>query len=215
MEASFNIVSAFFKGSSNQAKLAAGLEATKHSDSDSFLYLSYVIASISQSVAALEAEAFNIINYGIGHTKGSNGYNLESIVALHTDAAKIDRMPIVDRYSVILQILGKEPMNYDEDIVRDMHNLYNLRNETTHYKSFATNEIIPEPNNDEDSAARVNFKLLDDLGLKKSHFYGKEYGGVPLLQYLGYETAKYSNIIAKNFLVYFYNKLGEDNPYLD
>lgn len=215
MEASFNIVSAFFKGSSNQAKLAAGLETKKHSDTDSFLYLSYVIASISQSVAALEAEAFNIINYGVGHTKGSNGINLEPVISLHTDAGKIDRIPIVDRYSVILQILGKEPINYEEEIVRDMYNLYILRNETTHYKSFATKEIIPEHNHDEDSASRVDFKLLSDRGLKKSHFYGEEYESVPFLQYLGYETAKYSNVITKDFLEYFYNKLGVDNPYLD
>jgi hypothetical protein len=213
MEASFNIVSAFFKGSLNQASKAAELETKSYSADDEFLYLSYVIASIAQSVAALEAEAFNIINYGIGHTKGSNGINFDSVIALYTEAKKIDRLPILDRYSVILQVLGKKPLDYSEEIVAEMHNLYIMRNETTHYKSFGTTEIIPKTIHNEKSKSRLNFELLDKKGLKKSYFYGKQYEHVPFLQYLGYETAKYSNLTAKNFLRYFYKKLGVDSPY--
>lgn len=205
MEASYNIVEIFLAGSGEQAKLAHMLEKDTNTVNDHekvTLYLSYVVASITQAVAALEAEAWNIVHKGPGHQLGSNGIDHKALDQLLPSAAVIDGDSVVKRYNEILNSLGKPAFNLGDKFTQEVALLVDLRNEVMHYKSYSTSEI----------KEKIDLNRLNRIIKNKSHFYGEEYSHVPFIQLLGYDTAKWCYITSIKFLEMFYMKLEIVSP---
>jgi hypothetical protein len=205
MEATYNIVEIFLAGSVEQAKLAHSLETEGNTVNDHekvTQYLSYVIASITQAVAALEAEAWNIAHKGPGHQLGSNGKDYEALGMLLPNAAAIDGDSVVKRYNAILNFVGKSPFNLGDKFTQEVALLVDLRNEVVHYKSYTASEI----------KKKIDLNLINRIIKNKSHFYGEKYSHVPFIQILGYDTAKWCYITTIKFLEMFYKQLGIDSP---
>src|SRR5205085_1914863 len=95
----------------------------------------YVVGSVMQSAASLESEIWEIYNHGPGHHLGSNGVDQQARDLLLPYAKKLERKPALEKYRVVLHLLGKAPMDPDEEPVQDAMLVIGLRNEIMHYKS--------------------------------------------------------------------------------
>ncbi|MBK8178535.1 MAG: hypothetical protein IPK67_06525 [Planctomycetes bacterium] len=104
-------------------------------DEDRALHLGCVTAAIMQSVAALEADIWDVLNHGPGHHLGSNVVDASARELLLPAAEAIDRQELLTRYSLVLHLLGRQPMDPGAEPWQGAALLVRLRNEITHYKS--------------------------------------------------------------------------------
>ena len=73
--------------------------------------------------------------HGPGSHLGSNGTDNSARVILAPQAECIDKLDSLERFKVILRLLGKPPLLEGEQPWQDMAVLVKLRNEITHFKS--------------------------------------------------------------------------------
>lgn len=95
----------------------------------------YVVAAVMESVAALEAEIYEVVAYGPGHHLGSNQLDANARNFLAPLAELIDDQEVLQRYSVVLHLLKKEPIAHDGALWENTALLVRLRNALVHYKS--------------------------------------------------------------------------------
>jgi hypothetical protein len=138
MDVRSSFTATFVCASAGFARRAAELEAA-HSDSiDDATRIEHrglVVAAVTQSVAALEAESWEITSYGPGHHLGSNGIDTQALNFLQPLADIIDGESVLDRYWTILHLLCKTPLDRGAQPWQDADLLVRLRNELIHYKS--------------------------------------------------------------------------------
>ena len=95
----------------------------------------YVVAAIMQSVAALEAEIWEVCVHGPGHHLGSGGTDIAARDFLTPLAEVIDGEDTLSRYKLVLHLLNKEPLDRGAQPWQDAALLVKLRNNLIHYKS--------------------------------------------------------------------------------
>lgn len=100
-----------------------------------------VLAAIMQSVASLEAEMYEVLVHGPGHHLGSNGLDLEAQKFLSPMAELIDSEEILERYTLVLHLLKKEPLDRLTAHWENALLLVRLRNTVVHYKSRWNREV--------------------------------------------------------------------------
>lgn len=138
MDVRSSFTATFVCASAGFARRAAELEAAHRDsidDATRIEHRGFVIAAVTQSVAALEAESWGIISYGPGHHLGSSGIDTQALHFLQPLADIIDRESVLDRYWTILHLLRKTQLDRGAQPWQDADLLVRLRNELVHYKS--------------------------------------------------------------------------------
>jgi hypothetical protein len=115
-----------------------------------------------QSTAALESEIWEVMVYGPGHHRGTNGTDEPARELLAPLADLIDRKNVLERYWLVLHLLKKDPLDRG---LREWENaalVVGLRNELVHYKSRWGEEL---------SRSKL-LKALEAKGHQKPPFIG-------------------------------------------
>lgn len=105
---------------------------------------SYIIGTVIQCAAGLEAGISEIAQYGPGHHLGSNGIDENARALLQPLAEMIDSQPTVRRYELVLHLLGRPPLDRGRDPHQATSLLIRVRNELIHYKSKWETEMDQE-----------------------------------------------------------------------
>jgi hypothetical protein len=163
-----------------------------------------VAGAVIQSVAAPEAEIFEVAVYGPGHHQGSNGIDQEGLKRLRPLARAIKaetRTPVLCQYEQALCLLEtKTEMLRGDPPYQDAHALVRLRNSLVHYQSrWSTDEAVT--------------KLLahfERYHLKPPPF--RPSTSTPLLLLLGASCASWAVLSSRTFVDTFYRILGITNP---
>jgi len=95
----------------------------------------HVVAAIMQSVAALEAEIWEVCVHGPGHHLGSGGTDIAARDFLAPVAEVIDGEDTLSRYNLVLHLLGKDRLDRGAQPWQHAALLVKLRNALVHYKS--------------------------------------------------------------------------------
>lgn len=127
----------FLEGARMFASEATLIEEQQFDGSDELRtrHRALVSTAIMQSVAALEAEAYEVANHGPGHHLGSNGIDGAARDFIVPLSDMIDRLSIIDRFQKILYLAHKPMLNPGGIIMENIDLAVKLRNEITHYKS--------------------------------------------------------------------------------
>jgi hypothetical protein len=128
----------FLMAAAMQARAAAELEsrpAAAVSEDDKIAHRGYVVGVIMQATAALEGEIWEVMVYGPGHHLGSNGIDAQARDFLAPVADVIDGESVLERYQLVLHLLGKQRLNPGKEPWQDAALAVRLRNELVHYKS--------------------------------------------------------------------------------
>ncbi len=112
----------FLAGARMFANEAALIEKQHSDDSEELRsrHRAMVSAAIMQSIAALEAEAYEVANHGPGHHKGSNGIDVAARDFIVPLADMIDRLPIIDRFQKILYLTNCTTMDMGGQTVQNI-----------------------------------------------------------------------------------------------
>jgi hypothetical protein len=162
---------------------------------------SYIIGTVIQCAAGLEAEVSEIVQYGPGHHLGSNGIDESARALLQPLAEMIDSQPTVKRYELVLHLLGRPPLDRGRDPHQATTLLIRVRNELVHYKSKWETEMDQ----------RKLFASLRHLRLKKPPFISPASNFFPH-QCLSASLASWSVIAVVAFMDSFYSSLGISSP---
>lgn len=204
LQTRYNFTFNFLVGAAALTKMAIqinnkGVEAT---ETEYFEYKSFVAGSIMQSVAALESEAWSILNHGPGHHLGSNGLDNEAKEILSIIADSLEKEPILDRYNLILQLTKRKKLDLGAQPMQDLRLLIGLRNEITHFKSLLTKEMD-------------NKKLLNALEEKDStrpSFFPQGHMNFFPHICLNHIRAKWAVDTAVAFIDYYYKEMEIKSP---
>jgi len=178
-------------------------EASEIENSDSiteelkFRHKSLVASSIMHAVASLETEAYEIMNFGPGHHKGSNGVDMEMREFLEPLAKLVDRLPVLERYENILYLTKKPKLEKGNKIYQNAELAVLLRNEITHFKSMWGEDLEEK-------------KFIKKLKIKKFKRppFQSEFSNFFPHQVLGADCAQWTVTSCRDFLTNFYQKLG-------
>jgi hypothetical protein len=146
-----------------QARAAAEIESRSPdtiTEDDKVAHRGVVVGAIMQATAALECEIWEVMIYGPGHHLGSNGIDVGSRDFLAPAAEVIDGEGVLERYRLVLHLLGKMALDRGAQPWQDAALVVRLRNELMHYKSRWGKEL-----------ERSNFlKAIQDKGHPKPPF---------------------------------------------
>jgi hypothetical protein len=190
---------ALFAQRAREIEDAAGQAADESTKSE---HRSYVVAAIMQSVAALEAEVWEVLYYGPGHHLGSNGTDLNARNLLRPRAEEIDKKETLRRYKCVLELLNKPPLNLGAKQSQHAQLLINLRNKLVHYKSTWGQEMD----------LQKLFEVLKQLRFENPPFI--PYHGTNFFphQILSSSCASWAVTTVTEFLNTFYSLLGFPSP---
>jgi hypothetical protein len=138
MDTRYSFTSQFLMAAILQTQEAYAIEqkpVDEVSETDRVRHRGYVVGAIMQSVAALEAEIWEVMVYGPGHHLGSNGIDAGARDFLCPVAELIDRQDALSRYATVLHLLKKKPIDFGTRIPQNASMVVKLRNEIVHYKS--------------------------------------------------------------------------------
>lgn len=134
----------FLMAAAMQARAAAEFESKAPaavSEDEKIAHRGCVVGAIMQATAALEGEIWEVMVYGPGHHLGSNGLDSEARDFLAPVADVIDGESVLDRYQLVLHLLGKRRLNRGEPPWQDAALVVRLRNELVHFKSRWGSEL--------------------------------------------------------------------------
>jgi hypothetical protein len=138
LDTRYSFTAQFLSASALQAREAFAIEAKPTegiSEEDRTRHRGYVVGAIMQSVAALEAEIWEVMRYGPGHHLGSNGIDAVAREFLNPVADLVDRQDAVSRYATVLHLLHKDAIDAGAAVSENASLVVKLRNEIVHYKS--------------------------------------------------------------------------------
>jgi hypothetical protein len=190
---------AFFAQRARKIEDAAGHAADENTK---YEHRAYVVATIMQSVAALEAEVSEICLHGPGHHLGSNGIDQVARDFLHPLLEMIDRQETLRRYDLVLHLLKKPGLDKGVQPYQDTDLLVKLRNELVHYKSRWGQEM----------ERQKLFKRLEQLRFENPPFI--PYQGTNFFphQLLSSSCACWAVSTTTEFIRTFYSLLGVPSP---
>jgi hypothetical protein len=161
----------------------------------------YVLAAVMHSVAALEAEIFEVSTHGPGHHLGSNHIDAAAQLFLAPLEDLIDDQEVLQRYALVLHLLAKQPIPRDEKLWEHASLLVKLRNALVHYKSRWGREM--------DTTKFL--ASLKKLGLPRPSFVSAYENAFPQ-RYLSAACAAWAVQTSIAFLLEFYARLGFPAP---
>jgi hypothetical protein len=165
-----------------------------------------VAAAVMESVAALEAEIYEVIVHGPGHHRGSNHVDLQGRDRLKSINLK-RRARVVERYASVLKRLGKQPISRNDPLWEQAGLLVDFRDELSHYKSRWASEMKKSSETDSnDLVAR-----LKALQLARPSFSTEHERNFPQ-RYLSAAYAAWGVKASMTFLLEFYQLLGHPAP---
>jgi len=144
LDSRYNFTNQFLAGAASQSLLAFDLESrlTWPPDKpDEVAHRGFVVGAVLQSVAALESELWSLVHHGPGYYRGSDGTDIAARDFLSPLADMLDSGDIMSRYSAVLHLLSKPPLDLSRNPCQDMRLLVRLRNEVVHYKSKYSSEF--------------------------------------------------------------------------
>jgi len=204
MDTRYTFTAQFLRSSAMFARRCAEIESINPANPDDPMrteHLGLVTAVIMQSVAAVEAQSAELTLHGPGAHLGSDKVDAKGQDFLKPLAKFIDRQEVMDRYALILHVLGKPPLNKGKKICQHMATLVSVRNELVHYKSQWGEEM----------SRRDLFKTLRGLQLAKPPFVSSNMNFFPY-QFMSAACAEWSVHTAVNFLDAVYERLDIESP---
>jgi hypothetical protein len=195
----------FLGGAALLSRQAFSIEARPTDDlteRDRATHLSCVVSAVMQSVAALEADIWDICHYGPGHHLGSNGVDVAGREFLSPVADTIDREDVLSRYSLVLHLLRRPALDPGAQAWQEAALVVRLRNEITHYKSRWGIEL---------DRSKL-FSALQGKHSKPPPFVPKAGVNFFPLQCLSAERAAWSVESVVAFLSSYYVALGVESP---
>ena len=196
--AQFIRAGAFFSVRASDLEVNAGASCDDHV---LMQHRAYVVSAVFQSVAALEADCFEVVEHGPGHHLGSNLNDLVARDFLRPLAGLIDKCQVLVRYEKILHLLNKEPILRGENPWRETDLLVKLRNELVHYKSRLTKDL--EQKNLYESLRNLKHRQPPWI-LKADTFFPA--------RCLNAECAQWAVEASANFLNTFYDRIELRSP---
>lgn len=204
LQTRYNFTFNFLVGAAAMAKKALEIENTggNVTESERLEHTAFVAGCIMQSVAALESEAWSLLNHGPGHHIGSNGLDKESKEMLSIVADTFEKEPILRRFDLILQLIRKDKLDLGAQPMQDLSLVINLRNNITHFKSLYTKELD----------VKELYKALEIKDSKPPSFNeGKNMNFFPHIC-LTFNRAKWSLDTVVSFIESYYAKLKIKSP---
>lgn len=125
-------------------RLAYKIEAQTPESVDADLrseHLGFTTSAIMQSVAALEADSWEVLNYGPAHHLGSSEANTIATTFIQPLSETLERLDALERYAAAIHLLRKSALDRGGQPWQDTQLLIRLRNEITHYKSLSGSEM--------------------------------------------------------------------------
>lgn len=202
----YSFTAQFLRGAALFARRAHEIEATAAASqpvAEEVVteHRAYVVAAIMQSVAALESEAYEMLEHGPGNHLGSNGMDVVSRDFLRPLADMIDDQRTLRRYELILHLLEKDPLDREGQIYEFADLLVKLRNELVHYKSKWGQQM----------EGQKLFKRLEDLRFEEPPFMSDNTNFFPH-KCLSASCASWAVSTVTAFLNAFYPLLGFPSP---
>lgn len=204
LQTRYNFTFNFLVGAAAMAKKALEIEnkGENATESERLEHMAFIAGCIMQSVAALESEAWSLLNHGPGHHLGSNGLDKESKETLSIVADTFEKEPILQKFDLILQLIRRDKLDLGAQPIQDLNLVINLRNEITHFKSLPTKELDRK-------------KLYKALKRKDSNppsfNLGKNKNFFPHIC-LTFSRAKWSLDTVVTFIEFYYSKLEIESP---
>lgn len=200
MDVRYSFTAQFLCSSAIFARRCAKLESDPGIASDDALkteHLGLATSAILQSAAAVEAESAELTMHGPGHHLGSNGLDAKALAILAPHADSIDKLSSIERYQLILGLLGKQLLVKGRSPLQSMTTLVKLRNEMIHYKSEWSEKFERKP----------LVEALQALRLPEPGFVSPHSMFFPH-RFLGSASAAWSVHTAVTFINEVYNRLG-------
>lgn len=200
----YSFTAQFLRGSAIFARRAHEIETGNDASTSEELqseHLACVVGAITQAAAALEAEISEVLIHGPGHHLGSNGINLAARDFLMPLAEIIDREPSLERYPLVLHLLGKPTLDRGANPYQIADLLTRLRNELIHYKSRWGEQM---------DRGKV-FSRLEQMKFDKPAFVSKHMNFFPHRS-LSASLASWSVTTGFEFITAFYKNLGIASP---
>jgi hypothetical protein len=199
----YSFAAQFLSAAATQSSLARHIEGLGNEISieQQSIHRGFVVGAIMQAVAALEAEAWELLNHGPGHHLGSNGEDKTGKQLLFPLADTIERCQILERYSHILHLLKGKKLPLGVQPYQDTSLVVRLRNDIVHYKSRWGSEL--------ERAALM--KSLKSKGFPRPPFIPNNTNFFPH-QCLGAACAEWAATTCVKFINDFHSSLGIPSP---
>ncbi len=164
-------------------------------------YTGFVIGAIVETVTALEAQSWEVLSWGPGHHRGTQAEYQAARELLAPIAAVVDRQPVLERYAIVLHLLGRPAMDPSVQPWQDALLLVRLRNALVHYKAKPGRELAREK----------LIQTLDDQRLADPPFHNPGLDYFPM-RCLSASRAAWAVETGMAFLDRFAELLGGGNP---
>jgi hypothetical protein len=194
----------FLVGATTMSKLAFDIDqkGQNATEGEIIQHKAFVAGSIMQSVAALEAEVWSLLNHGIGHHLGSIGLDNEANAILSIVANSFEKESTIVKYDLILQLTRNKRLDLGKLLLQDLDLLIKLRNEITHFKSLWTSEL----------ERKTFFKTLEKKDPTPPSFYPSTGMNFFPNICLSFRRAKWAVTTSVTFIEFYYNELGIKSP---
>jgi hypothetical protein len=195
----YNFTYNFLVGAATLAKYAKAIEekGKASTELEQLQYKSFVAGSIMQSVAALESDAWTVVNHGPWHHLRSDGLDKPSLKILSVVSSMLDKESILKKYDTVLQITASRKLKLGDQPMQDVKLLVNLRNELIHFKSLGTDEL----------SRRDLFKQLEKKDSTRPSYYPDGFMNFFPHICLNSSRAKWAVNTVIDFLDHFYRQL--------
>lgn len=200
----YNFTYNFLVGAATMTRLARDIEnkGKNATETEMLQHKAFVAGSIMQSVAALETDAWSILNHGPGHHLGSDGLDKELKETLNIVSKTFEKEPLMIKLDLILQLTRRKKLNFGAQPMQDLDLLISLRNEITHFKSLWTNELD----------RKKLFKALEDKDSTPPAYSPEGRQNFFPHICLTHERAKWALDTVILFIDFYYKELGIKSP---
>jgi hypothetical protein len=144
LDSRYSFAGQFLSAAARMSRAAKAIEDRPAEAVDGDLrseHLGYTSSAIMQSVAAIEADSWEVLNYGPGHHLGSSERNSNDAAFIAPLAETLESLDAIKRYTAVLHLLGRSAVDLGAQPWQDTQLLIRLRNEITHYKSRSGGEM--------------------------------------------------------------------------
>lgn len=206
LDCRMSLVDTFLRGPQFFAARAKEIEALPPADISDAMQTEHrccVMAAIMQSSAALEAEAWEVLNHGPSHHLASNGSDQNAAKFLKPLAEIIEKESPLERFFLLLHLLRNQRLDRSIKSWQNAALLVKLRNALTHYESLPNSQVD----------AKKLCVSLKNLKHPRAPFVHETSPYFPN-QCLNAACASWAQKSAMDFLDHFYERLGLPDRFL-
>jgi hypothetical protein len=200
----FNFTHNYLVGAATFTRLALEIDkkGKNATEAEILQHRSFVAGSIMQAVAALESEAWTLLNRGPAHHLTSEPKDEEAKKLLEIVSESIEKEPMLKRYDIILQLIRHKKLDFGKQPMQDTDLVIRLRNELTHFKSLWTIEM---------DSKKLFYELNKRDSTPPSFYLDLGMNFFPHVC-LNYRRAKWAVDTIVAFIDYYYQELGKISP---